>query len=129
MSLFVVSLTSTSYVEAKAREGYHEAAYKGRDACESASKISKRQLLRYLRRLLKHGRQPSARPARQPTRDPRRLLKHVRLLRARHVKLLRDLRRPLEHGRLPRTRTVRPLTRDPRRLQEGAEMAGDARRP
>ena len=34
MSL-VISLTSTSYVEAKAREGHHEAAYKGRDACES----------------------------------------------------------------------------------------------
>ena len=26
----------TSYVEAKAKEGYDEAAYKGRDACESA---------------------------------------------------------------------------------------------
>ena len=83
------------------------------------SKMPKRQLLRDLRRLLKHGRQPSARPARQATRDPRRLLKHVRLLRARRVKLLRDLTRPPEHGlRLSRTRPVRP--------DKGSEKAAEA---
>ena len=37
MSLFVISLTTVLVtLEAKAKEGYDEASYKGRDACESA---------------------------------------------------------------------------------------------
>ena len=62
VSLCIIFDYSTSYVESKAREGYDEAAYKGRDACETAKYNDKRQLLRDLRRLLKHARLPSARP-------------------------------------------------------------------
>ena len=113
MSLFVVSLT-TVLVALRPKRGKDTMKPPTKDKMHASlpSKMPKRQLLRDLRKLLKHGRPPSARPASQPTR----LLKHVRLLRVRRVKPLRDLRRPPEHGRLPRTRPVRPLIRDPRRL-------------
>ena len=94
VSLCSVFDYGTSYVEAKAREGCHEAAYEGRDACKSAKYNAK---------------EPAAKGSEQT-------YEACETTKGKAREATEGSERPPRHGRLPRTRPVRPLTRDPRRL-------------